>query len=341
VGLGIEKDRLYATYFEGNAGEGLEPDEEAARLWKEVTDIDPSHILPGDKKDNFWEMGDTGPCGPCSEIHIDLTPDKSGAGLVNAGDARVIELWNLVFIQFNRAGGGKLTPLPAKHVDTGMGFERLCAVLQGMEQGRLGQVSNYDTDVFTPIFAAIQQRTGALDYQGTLPEPSRDREGADQDQVMLDVSYRVIADHLRCLTFALTDGAVPSNERRGYVLRRILRRAVRYGRQYMDMHEPFLCDLVQPLVDHMRDAFPGLRTAHNGDNVRHVSEVLRDEEESFLKTLDRGIALFNQAYRRAIGRVRMPRNVPYVSSSLNSEEELDRAIEAWEQGSLRSPVGSG
>jgi alanyl-tRNA synthetase len=272
-------------------------------------------------KDNFWEMGDTGPCGPCSEIHIDLTPDKSGKDLVNAGDARVMEIWNLVFIQFNRGADGKLTPLPAKHVDTGMGFERLCSVLQGAKAGRLGKFSNYDTDVFTPIFRAIQKRTGAGDYQGTLPgqegsgdqgtkgsranrdEGTKGRRDEDSlrlsDQVMIDVSYRVIADHIRTLTFAITDGAIPSNEGRGYVLRRILRRAVRYGRQYMNMHEPFLCDLVQPLVDHMGDAFPELRKAHGGRNVEHVKEVVRDEEVSFIKTLDRGIKLFSEAAEHA------------------------------------------
>jgi len=574
----------------------LEPDYESRDLWLSVTDIDPSHVHPGGMKDNFWEMGDTSPCGPCSEIHIDLTPDQSGAGLVNKGDARVIEIWNLVFIQFNSAwlpGGEeamrefekikplpgfvgddnegrrvarlgqfgtadrtvfltrnrKLSPLPAKHVDTGMGFERLCAVLQGAQAGRLGRFSNYDTDVFTPIFAAIQKRTAAPPYAGTLPDPSRDREGAvnerdprndadsrldldpsrdregavnerdprndadsrldldpsrdregavkpptfnvlgylitfhtygtwlhgdakgsvdrehdipgapfldadtqqefqdfirlkhepvilddrlraivdatirevaatrgwvihalnvrtnhvhavvtadvppervmsdfksystrrmmeqgdfprsakawarhgstrylwneesllaavqyvlteqgpdlamedierlnapgasskrplpygrgsdqnagsDQDAnlqstIMVDVSYRVIADHLRCLTFALTDGAIPSNEGRGYVLRRILRRAVRYGRQYMNMHEPFLCDLVPALIDHMGDVFPELRTGPDPkrprDNVKYIQDLIRDEEASFLKTLDRGMKLFQDA----------------------------------------------
>jgi alanyl-tRNA synthetase len=338
----------------------LEPDYEARDLWLSVTDIDPSHVHPGSMNDNFWEMGDTGPCGPCSEIHIDLTPDLSGGPLVNAGDARVIELWNLVFIQFNRAAGGKLSPLPARHVDTGMGFERLCAVLQGMQQNKLGQVSNYDTDVFTPIFDAIRKRTGAPVYSGTLPIPYPDRKGAgpgtdkgtegrkdagerdqgiegsrDQDQypdckgadnpepqasacanapdsgtahdagrsrglkpaardqIMIDVSYRVIADHVRCLTFALTDDAIPSNEGRGYVLRRILRRAVRYGRQYLEMHEPFLGDLVPAVVDHMADAFPELRTGPNPnrprDNVKYVAEIIRDEEESYFNTLEQAL----------------------------------------------------
>ncbi|MDO8630370.1 MAG: alanine--tRNA ligase, partial [Phycisphaerales bacterium] len=343
---GIDKSRLHATYFGGlrktateprsheaterdppepplSKGGGeweVEPDYEARDLWASVTDIDPTHIHPGSMKDNFWEMGETGPCGPCSEIHIDLTPDKSGGCLVNKGDARVMEIWNLVFIQFNRGGDGKLTPLPAKHVDTGMGFERLCAVLQGTRQNRMGQVTNYDTDVFAPLFDAIRKRTAAPAYQGTLPSPPGDsgevksekledrnriakspnrQIAKSDDQILVDVSYRVIADHVRCLTFALTDGAIPSNEGRGYVLRRILRRAVRYGRQYMNMHEPFLCDLVAPLVEHMAEAFPELRTAHRGKNVEHVTALIREEEASFLKTLDRGIRLFNEAAEHA------------------------------------------
>jgi alanyl-tRNA synthetase len=280
----LPKDRLHATVFEGDAAEGLAPDDEAAQLWRSVTDIDPSHIHRGNKKDNFWEMGDTGPCGPCSEIHIDLTEDKSGKRLVNAGDPRVIEIWNLVFIQFKRAADGKLTPLPAKHVDTGMGLERVTALLQGKK-------SNYDTDLFTPIFAAIQRVTGAPPYTGLLEsDQSRDREGADRAAVMRDVAYRVIADHIRTLTFALTDGAVPSNEGRGYVLRRILRRAVRYGRQYLDAKEPFVCELVPTVVAVMGDAFPELAKRSN-----HVSQLIRDEETLFIATLDRGLRFAAQA----------------------------------------------
>jgi len=315
---GIDKRRLHATYFEGDEKEGLEPDAEARELWASITDIDPTHIHPGNKKDNFWEMGDTGPCGPCSEIHIDLTPDMSGGGLVNAGDCRVMEIWNLVFIQYNRGSDGTLSPLPARHVDTGMGFERICAVLRGMETGRLGQVSNYDTDVFAPIFAGIHRVTGAAAYTGRLAnEPralaravSRAEETlhasesprglkpaarlSTADQVMVDIAYRVIADHVRCLTFALTDGAVPSNEGRGYVLRRILRRAVRYGRQYLGVHEPFLCKLVPVVVEAMGHAFPELK-----DKPERVADLVRDEEESFIKTLDRGIALFEEAAERS------------------------------------------
>ncbi|MEZ6192198.1 MAG: alanine--tRNA ligase [Phycisphaerales bacterium] len=223
----IDPKRLHATYFEGDASEGLEPDLEARDLWLKHLPAD--HVHPGNKKDNFWEMGDTGPCGPCSELHYDRTPDCSGAKLVNAdGQDSVVEVWNLVFIQFNRGTDGKLTPLPAKHVDTGMGFERIVRVLQGKQ-------SNYDTDVFTPLFAAIQKVTGAKTYAGSMEDHT-------------DIAYRVLADHIRCLTFALTDGAVPSNEGRGYVLRRILRRAVRYGRQTLGVSEPFFYKLVDSVV---------------------------------------------------------------------------------------------
>ncbi len=290
---GIDKRRLHATYFQGDEADGLPPDSDAAELWRTVSDIDPANIHPGNKKDNFWEMGDTGPCGPCSEIHIDLTPDMSGGSRVNAGDARVMEIWNLVFIQFNRDAAGKLSPLPAKHIDTGMGFERITAVLQGKK-------SNYDTDVFAPIFAGIQRVTNAPEYTGLLEEQS----GAPSEMVgtahptdsslithhsslYKDIAYRVIADHIRTLTFALTDGAVPSNEGRGYVLRRILRRAVRYGRQYLNVHEPFLCKLVPVVVDAMGHAFPELT-----NKPQRVVEIIKDEEESFDKTLDRGIDLF-------------------------------------------------
>ena len=276
---GLDKTRLHATYFEGDAAEGLEADTEARDLWAAVTDIDPAHIHAGSKKDNFWEMGEVGPCGPCSEIHIDLTPDKSGAALVNAGDPRVIEIWNLVFIQFNRDAGGKLTPLPARHVDTGMGFERVTALLQGKH-------SNYDTDVFAPLFAAIRDLTGGPAYGGTLPGSGREGD----PQVMIDVSYRVIADHVRCLTFAITDGCLPDREGRGYVLRRILRRAVRYGWQYLNMREPFLYKLVPAVVESLGEAFPKL-TARPDE----VAAAIREEEASFDRTLERGIALFEEA----------------------------------------------
>ncbi len=275
----LDKSRLHATVFEGDSAEGLARDDEAAEYWRTQTDIDPSHIHWGNKKDNFWEMGETGPCGPCTEIHIDRTPDKSGGRLVNAGRPEVIEIWNLVFIQFNRGADRQLTPLPARHVDTGMGFERITAVIQG-------NGSNYDTDVFTPIFEAIRRLTGAAPYTGKLDD-------------LKDTAYRVIADHLRALTFALTDGAVPSNEGRGYVLRRILRRAERYGRQYLRTSQPFLCELVPTVVEVMGGAFPELRR-----DPAKVAGLIREEEESFIKTLDRGIRLFQEAADRANQRGR-------------------------------------
>ncbi|MDH3251828.1 MAG: alanine--tRNA ligase, partial [Ignavibacteria bacterium] len=219
----LDKKRLYATVYE--------LDEEAERLWNTVTDVERSHVLRFGKKDNFWEMGDTGPCGPCSEIHIDLTEDQSGARLVNAGDPRVMEIWNLVFIQHNRNENGELEDLPARHVDTGMGFERICAILQG-------KTSNYDTDVFAPILRAIEETTGK-DYSGERSQ----------------VAMRVIADHIRMLTFSIADGAVPGNEGRGYVLRRILRRAARFGRN-LDMREPFIYKITSAVVRTMGDVFP-------------------------------------------------------------------------------------
>jgi alanyl-tRNA synthetase len=272
---GLDPKRLHVTVFEGDPENGVPADDEAAGYWRQQPGLDPTHIHLGNKKDNFWEMGDTGPCGPCTEIHIDRTPDFSGGNLVNAGVPEVMEIWNLVFIQFNRRPDGKLDPLPAKHVDTGMGFERVTAVLQGKD-------SNYDTDVFTPIFDAIQRLTGAKPYGGLLESLS-------------DTAYRVIADHIRALVFAITDGAVPSNEKRGYVLRSMLRRAERYGRQYLSTKEPFLHKLVATVVQTMQTAFPEL-TGRAG----LVTKIIFEEEESFLRTLDRGLKLFGDVAERTL-----------------------------------------
>jgi alanyl-tRNA synthetase len=270
----LDKSRLHATVFEGSPDEGVPRDDEAFELWKSVTDIDPSHIHWGNKKDNFWEMGETGPCGPCSEIHYDSTPDRSGGPLVNKGTPSVIEIWNLVFIQFNRNADRSLTPLPAKHVDTGMGLERIVKVIQGKE-------SNYDTDLFTPIFDAIRRVTNAPPYTGKLDD-------------LKDTAYRVIADHIRMLTFAITDGAVPSNEKRGYVVRSVLRRAERFGWQQFGTKEPFLHKLVPAVVDVMGGFFQELRT-----NPQRVADVIRDEEVGFLGTLERGLKLYQDAAKRA------------------------------------------
>jgi len=269
----LDKSRLHVTVFMGDPAEGLERDTEAEDLWRNVTDIDPSHIHLGNKKDNFWEMGDTGPCGPNSEIHIDLTPDKSGHRLVNAGDPRVIEIWNLVFIQYNRGADGKLSVLPAKHVDTGMGFERLCAILQG-------KTSNYDSDVFTPLMEAIGQLAKAR-YGGRLDDAR-------------DTAFRVIADHARMSTFAITDGAVPSNKKRGAVLRSVIRRASRFGYQVLGLHEPFLYKLVPVIVKQMGSVFPELNTA-----PQQVAQTIKEEEQSFLATVERGLSVFQDAARKA------------------------------------------
>ena len=260
---GIEKKRLFATVFE--------TDDEAAQLWSGVTDIDPRHVLRFGKKDNFWEMGETGPCGPCSEIHIDLTPDFSGGQLVNAGDPRVMEIWNLVFIQNNRNEKGDLEPLPARHVDTGMGFERICAVLQKKS-------SNYDTDIFMPIIGHIAEIV-RRPYSGKPDDPG-------------DVAMRVIADHIRMLTFSIADGAIPGNEGRGYVLRRILRRAARFGRN-LGMHEPFIHRITLPVIDAMGKAFPEIV-----DKQAHIEKVIKAEEEGFGTTLDRGLEIFESVIQR-------------------------------------------
>jgi alanyl-tRNA synthetase len=269
----LDKARLHATVFEGDPSQGLAPDDEAFEYWKTQTDIDPTHIHYGSKKDNFWEMGETGPCGPCSEIHIDRTPDRSGGTLVNKGTADVIEIWNLVFIQFNRGADKKLTPLPAKHVDTGMGFERVTAVLQG-------KPSNYDTDVFTPIMDAVGRLAGKK-YGGKLNDVD-------------DVAFRVIADHLRMVTFAVTDGGQFSNKGRGSVMRSVLRRAVRFGYQRFELRDPCVYKLVPVLVEHMGNAYPELRK-----NPQRVAEIIKAEELSFLKTIERGIKLYADAAKRA------------------------------------------
>ncbi len=274
----LDPERLHVTVFEGDPANQIPRDDEAADYWRAVG-VPDGRIHYGSVKDNFWEMGDTGPCGPCTEIHYDRTPDKSGGRLVNAGTDRVIEIWNLVFIQFNRNEDRSLTPLPARHVDTGMGFERIVAVLQGKD-------SNYDTDVFTPLFAAIQKLTGAPAYGGRLDDPK-------------DIAYRVIADHIRALTFALTDGASIGNVGRDYVLRRILRRAERYGVQHLGTQEPFLHRLVPVVVEQMGEVFPELRR-----DPQRVAAQIEAEEAAFLRTLHRGLRLFDKiaAETRQAGR---------------------------------------
>ncbi|KAF5325876.1 hypothetical protein D9611_000208 [Ephemerocybe angulata] len=274
----LPADRLYVTYFEGDSSAGLEPDLEAKELWL-AQGVPEDHILPGNAKDNFWEMGATGPCGPCSEIHFDRIGGRNAAHLVNQDDPDVLEIWNNVFIQFNRENDGSLKLLPAQHVDTGMGFERLVSVIQDKR-------SNYDTDVFTPIFARIQELTGVRHYTGKF--------GAE-DVDGIDTAYRVIADHVRTLTFALSDGGVPNNVGRGYVLRRILRRGSRYARKKLGVPiGSFFSSLVPTVVEHMGDVFPEITKKFDD-----IKEILDEEEESFSRTLDRGEKLFDQFATRA------------------------------------------
>ncbi len=268
---GIDKDRLYVTVFEGAAAEDLARDEEAAALWEQYVPRD--RILFFGKKDNFWEMGEQGPCGPCSEIHVDLRPDylrqqQDACELVNTDDPQVIELWNLVFIQYNRRADGSLEPLPARHVDTGMGFERLCMVLQG-------KLSSYDTDVFAPLIRAIEQASGKTYTASYDPDAH------------VDIAIRVVADHVRAVAFTIADGQLPSNTGAGYVIRRILRRAVRYYYSFLDIKQPFLCKLVEVLADQFDGVFPELKA-----QKEQVARVIEGEEKAFLQTLDRGLRRF-------------------------------------------------
>ena len=267
--LKLDPKRLYATVFEGSPAEGLSRDDEAAGYWEQFLPKD--HIINGNKKDNFWEMGDTGPCGPCSEIHIDLRPDEeraatSGADMVNKDHPQVIEIWNLVFMQFNRKADGSLESLPAKVIDTGMGFERLCMSLQG-------KTSNYDTDVFQPIIQVIAAVTGT-------------KYGENKQQ---DIAMRVIADHIRTIAFSITDGQLPSNAKAGYVIRRILRRAVRYGYTFLGRREAFMYGLLPVLIETMGDAYPELIAQKT-----LIEKVIKEEEESFLRTLETGIRLLDK-----------------------------------------------
>ncbi len=266
---GLEKDRLYASVFGGDPDDGLEADHEAYALWKAILPED--QILFGSKKDNFWEMGESGPCGPCSEVHIDLRDEQHrrevpGQDLVNKDHPLVVEIWNLVFIEFNRMSNGQLKPLPSKHIDTGMGFERLCMALQGKQ-------SNYDTDVFQPYIQAIAALSG-IPYGKSK---------------MSDVAMRVISDHLRAVAFAIADGELPSNNKAGYVIRRILRRAIRYGYTFLELREPFVHQLVPVLVKHMGDAFPELIA-----QKELIARVIFEEEQAFLRTLATGIQRFEQ-----------------------------------------------
>ncbi len=297
--------RLYATVYQPGPGDPASFDQEAYDQWAAIftrAGLDPAvHIVNGNKKDNFWMMGDTGPCGPCSELHVDLTlgprdldlaRQKAGRELVNKGDARCIEIWNLVFIQFNANPDGTFGPLPAKHVDTGMGFERVVSIIQGTQgltDFTTGKISNYETDVFRPVFDELEKLTGKK-YESTLPDSAQNL----TENQKIDVAFRVIADHIRTLSFSIADGIQPSNEGRGYVLRRILRRAVKYGRN-LGLKEPFLGKLVDVLGKTMGHVFP--EVVAKADLIR---KTLTNEEESFLRTLERGIELFEGVIKSGI-----------------------------------------
>ncbi|MCF8256873.1 MAG: alanine--tRNA ligase [Flavobacteriales bacterium] len=275
----LNPELLYATVFEGDDADGLPADTEAEDLWKQYLPTD--RILRASKKDNFWEMGDQGPCGPCTEIHVDLRSDAdrakiSGRELVNNDHPQVVEIWNLVFIQFNRKADGSLEPLPSKHVDTGMGFERLCMALQG-------KTSNYDTDVFSPLIAAISEMA-KVPYKAT-----------DSKQ---DIAIRVISDHIRAVSFAIADGQLPANNGAGYVIRRILRRAIRYGYSFLNVHEPFMYRLVEVLATQMGPYFPEMKAQQ-----KLVEKVIQEEELSFLRTLSKGIERFNAYLDGMSGKV--------------------------------------
>ncbi|MFN7419357.1 MAG: alanine--tRNA ligase, partial [Flavobacterium sp.] len=283
--LKLDKDRLYVSVFEGNPTENVPFDQEAFDIWKQYVSED--RIILGNKKDNFWEMGDQGPCGPCSEIHIDLRTDAeraavSGRSLVNADHPQVVEIWNNVFMEFNRKADGSLEKLPAQHVDTGMGFERLCMAMQGV-------TSNYDTDVFTPLIQKVESITG-------LKYTSNEIKSISEEQNKINIAIRVIVDHVRAVAFAIADGQLPSNTGAGYVIRRILRRAIRYGFTFLNQKEAFIHQLVAVLADQMGEFFPEIRAQHN-----LVTNVIKEEEASFLRTLEQGLQLLDKVVAETQG----------------------------------------
>src|SRR5690554_198398 len=285
--LKIDKDRLYVSVFEGNEEENVPFDQEAFDIWKQYVDED--RIILGNKKDNFWEMGDQGPCGPCSEIHIDLRSNEerakvSGRSLVNADHPQVVEIWNNVFMEFNRKADGSLEKLPAKHVDTGMGFERLCMAMQGV-------TSNYDTDVFTPLIRKVEEITGLKYTDNTIKNIS-------EEQNKINIATRVVVDHVRAVAFAIADGQLPSNTGAGYVIRRILRRAIRYGFTFLNQKEAFIYKLVEVLANQMGEAFPEIKLQKN-----LVENVIKEEENSFLRTLEQGLHLLENVIKETQGTV--------------------------------------
>jgi len=330
VEYGLDPNRLYVTYFEGSKQANLEADNECRDIWINEVGLPANRVLPGDAKDNFWEMGDTGPCGPCSEIHYDRIGGRDAAHLVNQDDPDVLEIWNLVFIQFNREASGELKPLPKKHVDTGMGFERLVSVIQDKR-------SNYDTDVFSLIFNEIQRLTQVRPYAGKL---------GVEDVDGIDMAYRVIADHIRTLTIALADGGVPDNVGRGYVLRRILRRAVRYSIEKLSAKPGFFASLVPIVVNQLGDVFPELHK-----DVQFIMDILNEEEEQFLKTLTRGRKLLEREIAKLSNAKTLPGEIAWkmydtygfpvdLTYLMVEEKGLDIDMVAYEQSKAKAILQS-
>ncbi|CAG9840845.1 unnamed protein product [Diabrotica balteata] len=328
--LKLEADRLYVTYFGGDPASGLEPDNECKQIWLNLG-VKPSHVIPGSMKDNFWEMGETGPCGPCSELHYDRIGGREVPELVNMDDPDVLEIWNLVFIQYNRETDGSLKSLPKKHIDCGLGLERLVSVIQNKR-------SNYDTDLFVPLFEAIQKGTGAPSYQGRVGKDDIDG---------IDMAYRVLADHARTLTIALSDGGNPDNTGRGYVLRRILRRAVRYATEKLNAKPGFFSTLVNTVVEVLGDTFPEVKKDPQG-----IMDTINEEEEQFLKTLSRGRNLLNRTITKLDSSIKVvPGDVawrlydtygfPVDLTTLMAEEKgLTVDMETYEESKKQAQIAS-
>ncbi|XP_044743601.1 alanine--tRNA ligase, cytoplasmic [Chrysoperla carnea] len=325
----LPPSQLYVTYFGGHPESGLEPDIECKNIWLELG-VPETHILPGSMKDNFWEMGETGPCGPCSELHFDRIGNREVPHLVNMDDPDVLEIWNLVFIQFNRESDGSLKLLPKKHIDCGLGLERLVSVIQGKR-------ANYDTDLFLPIFAAIQKGTGTREYQGLV---------GDDDKDGIDMAYRVLADHARTLTIALSDGGRPDNTGRGYVLRRILRRAVRYGTEKLGAKPGFFATLVPVVIEILGDVFPEIKK-----DPQEIMDIINEEEAQFLKTLSRGRNLLNRTVQKLGDSTSVPGDVAWrlydtygfpidLTQLMCEEKGLKVDMNEYEEAKKRSQLAS-
>jgi alanyl-tRNA synthetase len=313
----LDPTRLHVTVHEGDEANGVPRDDEAADIWHKVIGVPRDRIHYGGK-DNFWEMGETGPCGPCTEIFYDRTPDKSGGKTVLSGeDPRVMEIWNNVFIQYNRNPDRSLTKLPAQHVDTGMGFERICQVIQGKND-------NYAIDLFEPIFKRISALSGQT-YGGLFPESDLGDRSNESKDLKRDIAFRVIADHARMATFSITDGAMPGNKGRDAVVRSVIRRAFRFGYQEFGLRKPFLFELVHTLSDCMGGFFPELRK-----DPKRVAAIIESEEKSFLETIERGLSMFEQAYRDAVTGLRAATIVSPESPSVSMKEQDDKFLSAWE-----------